>query len=570
MKYSKLVELYSALSSTTKRLEKAEILSNFFKNNESENCEWTYLLLGRVFPDYDTRESGVSRQLVLKAISHSFGISQEEVNSSFSKLGDLGDVACHFALQGKQNSLFSKTLSVDEVLQNIRKMSDLEGKGTVGKKMDLIKNLYLSASSEETKYITRTILSDLRIGIAYSLVLDAICLAFFDGDKEVRRILEEKYLLSNDISQIAKVRSMKEIDKLGLIPGKPTQVMLPPKVTSISEAFEVCGRPAAFEHKYDGFRVVIHKNKGEVSLFTRKLENVTHQFPDVVKAVNSYVSGDSFILDSEVVGYDKKTGNYKPFEAISQRIRRKYNIGELVDKLPVEVNVFDILYFNGENVFDKTFVERRKIIEKIVKTKERVIRSSLMIITDDEKEAEKFYKKVLGEGEEGVMIKSLDKPYRFGRFVGYMVKLKPVINDIDLVITGAEWGTGKRAGWLSSYIVACKKGNEFLDIGKVSSGLKEKKEEGFSYEEMTELLLKNKVSENGTFVKVKPKVVVSITYQNMQPSPEYSSGFALRFPRITNYRPDRNTSDICSIEDIKKSFEKERRKTSSSGKNKPL
>ena len=561
MKYLEIVELYDRLAGTTKRLEKAEILADFMRLHAKfgTDTSWLYLLLGRVFPEYDTRETGISRQLALKAIAYASGENEFKVQKFFTSEGDLGEVAEKFISGSKQKSLFEKEeLKAMDVIETLRKISEIEGKGAVERKLDMIKGLYSRASSREALYITRTLVSDLRIGIASALVLDAIARTFFENDASARALLEEKYLMSNDIALIAGCTSVEKLSKITLQPGKPSQVMLAVKVADINEAFESCGKPAAFEQKYDGFRMLIHNAQGKISLFTRKLENVTSQFPDVVEAIQKNVYGKSFIIDSEVVGYEPKTRKYRPFEAISQRIRRKYSISELQKELPVEINVFDVLYYNGKSTMELPFQERRKLVEKIVTTKPFIIRPAIQIVTESEKEAESFYHEALDIGEEGVMIKRLDAPYRFGRYVGYMAKLKPATNDFDLVIVGAEHGTGKRAGWLTSYIVACRDGDKFVEVGRVSSGLKEKEEEGMTYEEMTKLLRKIKISEEEGIIRVEPKLVVSVTYQNIQPSPAYTSGYALRFPRITAYRPDRSTEDIASLEDMKKVFKKDK------------
>ncbi|MDP1729368.1 MAG: ATP-dependent DNA ligase, partial [archaeon] len=286
-------------------------------------------------------------------------------------------------------------------------------------------------------------------------------------------------------------------------------------------------------------------------------DSVTKQFPDAVKYVKENVKADSFILDSEAVGYNPQNKKYRPFQDISQRIKRKYDI-ELVEKqLPIELNIFDIIYYNGESLINKHFKERRKILEKIIKVSPFKIRLSEQIITDNSKIAEEFYDKALDEGQEGLMVKNLESIYKPGARIGYAVKLKPEANDFDLVITGAEYGTGKRAGWLTSFDVSCKtKDNKLLEIGKVSTGLKEKPEEGLSFIELTEELKKLIISENGKHVQVKPEIVVTVGYQNIQASPTYSSGFALRFPRMKAIRPDRSIIDIASLEEIKK-FEKE-------------
>ncbi|MEK6933590.1 MAG: ATP-dependent DNA ligase [Nanoarchaeota archaeon] len=560
MEYEEFVELYDRLAGTTKKLEKSAILAEFLNHlHKKGRSDWIYLLRGRVLPDYDTGEFGISTQLAIKAIANSFGIKEQEVIEQFNKVGDLGDVAEYYVDRKRQRVLFSKRLSVEKVFETLRRLISIDGKGAVERKLGLISELLTSASGKEAKYIIRTLLSDLRVGVADALLVDALAHGFFENDEEMRNLIEEKYDLANDFAVIfgAVISGKKELEKINLVPGRPINVMLAVKVENIEEAFKVCGKPAVLEYKYDGFRILINKDlKGNISLFTRRLENVTNQFPDVVDAIKENVRGENFILDSEVVGFDPETKKYRPFEAISKRIKRKYDINQLMNELPVEINVFDLIYFNGKNFMNELFIKRRELLEKIVVEKKRVIRLSRQIITDNEKKAEEFYEQALSIGEEGVMFKKIDAPYKPGRRVGYMVKLKPVMNDLDLVIVGAEYGTGKRAGWLTSYIVACKDNGKFLEVGKVSSGLKEKEEEGTSYEEITKLLKPLIVEAKGSTVRIKPKLVMSVTYQNIQRSSAYSSGYALRFPRITAFRPDRGVEIIASLKDIEKEIKK--------------
>ncbi len=559
MQYAEFVEVYEKLSATTKRLEKSSILAEFMKVlKQKGRSEWAYLLNGRVVPDYDPAEFGISRQIAIKAIAQAFGISISDIENRFKKIGDLGEIAEEFAEKKKQKTLFSRKLTVDIVFNNLKKIMAVEGKGAIERKLALISELLGAASGKEAKYIIRTVLSDLRIGVAEGVLREALTKAFLPNVENNIEKIENAYDLANDIALIFESASKgeRELEKIDVEPGRPAKVMLAVKAEDIADAFRICGKPAAIEYKYDGFRVLINKKGKEITLFTRKLENVTKQFPDVVEAVKKHVKGESFILDSEVVGYNPKTGKYMPFEAISQRIKRKYEIGNLMKELPVEANIFDVLYYNGKSHLSAPFSERRKIVERIIEKKEKVIRPSMQIVTDNEKEAMAFYENALKEGEEGIMVKKLDAPYKQGRRVGYIVKLKPAVNDFDLVIVGAEYGSGKRGGWLTSYIVACHDGEKFLEIGKVSSGLKEKGEEGTTYDEMTKLLKPLIIEEKGNEVKIKPKIVVSVTYQNIQESTSYSSGYALRFPRITNYRPDRKTDDIATLDDIKKAVKK--------------
>ncbi len=553
MLYSEFALIYEKLSATSKRLEKIKILAEFIgKLNGTE--EFSYLLRGRVFPDYDSRELGISTQIVLKAISRATGVSVEEVINLFKKTGDLGNVAFSIFEKHKQNSLFSKNLSVEHVFTTLRKIGEINGKGAIDRKLVLISELLISSKPVEARYIIRTLLSDLRIGVADAVLIESINLNFFSGKKETLEKVQRAYDLLTDFAEVLKLcgKGIESIEHVSLIPGRPTNVMLAVKVLNISEAFEVCGKPAAFEHKYDGFRTLISSDGKNIRIFTRRLEDVTNQFPDIVSFVKEHVQAKKFIIDAEAVGYDSKTEKYLPFESVSQRIKRKYDIVELSKKLPIELNVFDVLYLDGRSVVELSFKERRKILEKIIDEVPYKIKLATQLITDDENEADKFYRSALKIGEEGVMIKNLNSAYVSGRYVGTMAKLKPIVEDLDLVIVGAEYGTGKRAGGLTSFIVAVRDGDKFLEIGKVSSGLKEKESEGTSYGEIDKLLQPLIISENSDSVRVKPKIVVSVTYQNIQPSPSYSSGFALRFPRVTHYRPDKDLKDIASLEDIKR------------------
>ncbi len=565
MLYSDFTELYDKLASTTKKLQKVDILSLFLPKLKG-NEELIYLLRGRVFPDYDVRELGISTQLVIKSISLASGYSVSEVNSKFKEIGDLGNVAVDLLKKKKQNSLFSKKLTAEYVIASLQKLSSITGDGTVDKKVAIISELLIESNLRDACYIIRTLLSDLRIGVAEAVLLSAINKAFFDNPEMLEKI-EKAYDLVNDFAQILKLSSSGKdaFDHISLIPGRPLNVMLATKVSSIKEAFEVCGKPAAFEHKYDGFRVIISFDGKKIRLFTRRLEEVTNQFPDVIDAVSKHVNAKSFILDAEAVGFDSKNNKYLPFESISQRIKRKYYISELAIKLPVEVKVFDVLYLNGDNKLDIPFHERRKIIDEIVERVPWKISTSTQIVTDSESVVEKFYKDALKIGEEGIMIKNLNSSYIFGRYIGNMAKLKPDNADLDLVIVGAEYGTGKRAGGLTSFIVACKEGEKFLEVGKVSSGLKEKASEGTTYSEIDSLLKPLIIKEDDSSVAVKPKIIVSVTYQNIQPSPTYSSGYALRFPRITHYRPERGVKDIATLEDIRKEVAKTFRRLNKKG-----
>ncbi len=579
MKYSELVKVYKEIASTSKTLEKTKILAEFLKKLKKEkNKDIIYLLRGKVFPDYDERELGISTQLTIKALNKSTGHSAKEIVKRFKKLGDLGKVAEELVKEKKQKTLSSSKLTCEKILQNLRKLAEITGAGTVERRISLISELLTSSSPLEARYLTRTILGNLRVGIGEGILRDAIVLSCletkenlekrFSGlqkserlkkisaeTKENAELVQEAYDKANDFALVFEQACKKKLKDVAISTEKPLKVMLFQKAKDFEEAFKRVGKPAAFEFKYDGFRMLIHKDSKGVRIFTRRLDNVSNQFPDVVFYIKKHVKGRSFILDSEAIGYDPKTKKYKPFQSISQRIKRKYDIEKLVKELPIEVNVFDILYYNGKSLLKEPFKKRRALLRKIIKNKKYHLKLAEQITTSSEKDAEKFFRQAVKEGQEGVMAKNLEAPYKPGSRVGYGVKIKGEENEFDLVIVKAEYGTGKRAGWLTSFTVACKSGDKLLEVGKVSTGLKEKEEMGLSYRGMSKKLKSLIKTEKGREVEIKPKLVVTVTYQNIQKSPKYASGFALRFPRFTRLRPDRSPDDIATLNEIKKEYE---------------
>src|SRR3989344_2196403 len=570
MEYKSLVGIYRKLEQTTKRLEKTAIISEFLKEIDTTDMGKVVLLLqGKVFPNWDERKIGIASRLVLKAISIATGIQIQKVEQSWKETGDLGTSAENMVGRKKQATLRQSPLSVGKVFDNIRKLAELEGHGSVDRKMQLVAELLTSASPTEARYIIRTLLEDLRVGVGEGSLRDAITWAFFSDkirlkyvdnqieipDRETYTIyvdaVQRAYDMTNDFSVVAesaKKYGLKGLEDISIEVFRPLKVMLALKVKDSTEAFERCGKPVDVEFKLDGFRIQVHKKGSHIELFTRRLENVTSQFPDVVKHIQKHVAAESCILDSEAAGYDPKKGNYLPFQKISQRIKRKYDIDEIAKKFPVELNIFDILYYNGKSMIKKPFQERRKLIEGIVSNEKRKILVVKNLITEKEKEIEKFYQESLAAGNEGIMIKNLEAPYKPGARVNYMVKLKPVMETLDLVIVGAEWGEGKRSSWLSSFTLACvdEEGN-FLEVGKVGTGIKEKDEEGISFNKLTEELKQFIKSEDGKAVLIKPKIVVEVKYEEIQKKPTYSSGYALRFPRLVTLRLDRDPSEVSTI-----------------------
>lgn len=584
MRYRDLVELYEKLEKTTKRLEKTHHISEFLKKVKTEELDSIMLLLqGKVFPKHEQKKIGVADRLVMKSISIATGIEANDVEKEWKRRGDLGLVAESLTGKKRQRTLFEQELSVKKVFENLRKLPAIEGKGAVERKIKLVAELLTSAKPIEAKYIIRTVLEEMRIGIGEGTIRDSILWAFFPKEiglefdlkeniveyknkeryKEVLSNVQRSYDLTNDFSktvETAKTKGEKGLTRVEMIPGVPIKVMLALKVDSIDEGFERVGKPCDAEYKLDGFRLQCHRKGDKIWLFTRRLENVTAQFPDVAEYIKKYVKGEEYIIDCEAVGFDPKTGIYRPFQSISQRIKRKYHIERLIRELPVELNVFDAIYYKGKNLIREPFEKRRKLIEGIVKNVPRKIVVVKNIITGKESEIKRLFEESIKAGNEGLMLKKLDSPYKPGARVGYMVKLKGEAETLDLVIVGAEWGEGKRSNWLTSYILACREGGKLKTVGKASTGLKEKEEEGLSFVEMTKMLRPLAEKEEGKKIVVKPKIVIEVGYEEIQKSPTYESGFALRFPRVIKYRPDRGPKDCSTLGMVEKLYKEQKKK----------
>lgn len=637
MHYQNLVKIYDVLYSVSKRLDKTFVLAEFLKTVKDDDLEFVLLLLqGRIFPNYDKRNIGIANNLIIKALSKITSYSESDIEKMWKKQGDIGEVAELVMAKKKQASLLGKKdLDTKHIIDQLRKLVEISGKGTVDTKMSIISTLLVNASNSEAKYLVRTILEDLRIGSGSGVLRDALIWAYLPRPLPIFKIAEklvlpvdmdEKHALallekagitekeklsgiklkaeksddaveevsvakmkdydyvecaseeiarhilnhfteevqstidaSNDFHKVAKAlkdSGLEGTEDIDIVPLRPLKVMLAPKVNSVKEGFEALGKPAAFELKLDGFRMLIHRKGNVIKLFTRRLDEVSHQFPDVIKVVKEHIKSDEYIIDAEVIGIDPKTKQVRPFQEISQRIKRKYDIEQLEKDLPVVVCPFDVIYLDGKSCISTPFNERRHILVRIVKEQKHKIELVEQLVTDDEKKAQKFYDDALKNGYEGVMIKMLSAPYKPGARVGYMVKLKPVMESLDLTIVEAEYGTGKRAGWFSSFTLACldKKTNTFKEIGKVGTGIKEKSEEGVSFDDLTKMLKKHIVSEEGRLAKIKPSVVIEIDYQEIQKSPSYSSGYALRFPRLKRLRDDKGPYQCSELSYIEKLY----------------
>ncbi len=546
MNYSKLAEVYEELEKHSARLKKIDVISEFLKKADKNDLRKVVLLLqGKVFPAWDPREIGIASKSVVKIIAKTSGYAEGDIVKKFNKVGDFGKIAEELIGSKTQKTLFKKSLTIDKVFENLQKLASIEGQGSQDIKSNLVSELISSASGIEAKYIVKTILQELRIGVAEGVIRDSIGKAFGIPSK----VVEDAWFLRSDYSEIieaAKDGGEEALKKISIKLGIPIQPLLAEKSPGLKEALEEYEN-CALEFKYDGMRVFIHKDREKIWLFTRSLEDVTAAFPDIVELVKKNVKADRCILDSEAIGLDPKTGKPVPFQILSTRIKRKYDIHKSVEEIPVKVNLFDLLYLGKESLFEKPLKKRYELLKKSVKQEKGKFQLAEHLETKDLKEAEEFYRKSLEEGEEGLIVKNLDARYQPGRRVGYWVKVKPTMENLDLAIVGAVWGTGKRTGWLGSLILGCRDGDKFLQCGMMGTGIKEKKEnpEDITFEELTQMLKPLIISEKGNEVSIMPKIVIEVAYEEIQKSPTYDSGYALRFPRFVRDRTAEKHANGC-------------------------
>ena len=556
MKYATLAETYSELEKVPSKLKKTEIIAKLFQETPANLLEAVTLLVqGRVFPSWSEREVGVADQLMLKAVAKATGVSAEDVVKDYKKSGDLGLTVETLVGKKRQRTLGQEALTVGKVFANLQAIAEHSGGGSQDRKLDLIAELLSQATATEAKYIVRTVLEQLRIGVAEGLVRDAVASAYevsVDGVENAWNLLPD----FGEVAKAAKEDGERGLKKFKLRLGTPFIVQLAEKSPDLKTALESFTQ-VLLEYKYDGMRTLIHKKGDKIWLFTRNLENITAAFPDIVQLARKNIKADDCVLDGETIGLDRKSGKPVPFQQLSTRIKRKYDIEKASEEIPIDVNLFDIVYLDGKNLMDLPLEERKKYLAKSIKEVPGRFHVAEGLATTDLKDAEKFYKESLKAGEEGVIVKDLSALYVPGRRVaGGWLKIKPVMENLDVVIVGGTWGTGKRAGTIGSLHLAIRdhESGKFLECGMMGTGLKEKKSEqegSATLKEMTKLLKPHVEHEDGSLVRFKPKIVIEVAYEEIQKSPTYVSGYALRFPRFIRIRFDKGPSEADTIERVK-------------------
>lgn len=552
MEYSKLVELYEAMDSTTKRLEKTAILSDFLKmvgEEDPENLpDVTLLSLGRIFPTWSEEELGIGSKLLMKAISLVVGVTPEEVEDQIRDSGDIGSASQELFQRKVQSTLFMRRLTIDKVHQNLVKIADITGGRSQYKKLEILRELLSSATPHEAKYITRTVLEELRVGVGEGTLKDAISKAF-NVPKET---VERAHMLTNDLGLVAKVareEGVAGLTELTLKPGKPVKPMLaqlsPDYRVSIKEmGYALC------ETKYDGIRVQIHRQNDDINIFTRRLENISPAVPEITEYIKKAIKPSNFIVEGEIIV--TKEGKPISFQYILQRVRRKYDIERLRNEIPLTLYLFDVLYYQ-KPILDEPLKDRRNLLEEIIEVIPGKLELSkqVKVTPQDTDKALDLFNESIGEGHEGLMLKDPNAPYTPGLRGKKMLKWKATPETLDLVVVGGTYGTGKRAHFIGSYLLALQDENKKLKkLAHVATGLDDKTLQELS--DMAEPLITRKV---GRKVEMVPSIIMEVAFSEIVKSPEYESGYSLRFPVVKRIRNDISIEDIDTVERVESMYQ---------------
>ena len=513
--FSDLVDLCNSLEATTKRKEKIKLLAEFLRILEPEEVSPAVLMIvGSIFPEFDSRVLEVGWRTVKQALE-----------------------------RRTQTTLFKESLSIKKVHDTLRRIAESGGLGSRKFKTTLLEGLMSSADSRESDILVRIIFREMRIGVNEGMMLEGIARAAKLETALVRRAL----MLTGNLGRVAEIALNTGEEGLKLVKMclfTPLKPMLASMSYDISEVIEEHGGKSAFEYKLDGARIQIHRSNDVINIFSRRLSNVTESLPDIIDLVRTMVRSNDVVLEGEIVAIGE--GNKPlPFQDLMRRFRRIRNVKAMTKKIPLQLYLFDLLYLDGTLLIDDTYKKRRALLEMVIPPELLVKR----VVTSDAKKVQAFLKEALEAGHEGLMSKHLDSVYTPGSRGKNWFKIKPV-ETLDLIIVAADWGYGRRKGWLSNYHLAARDENEYKVIGKTFKGLTD---EEFTW--ITKRLQELKTRESSGTVYVQPELVVEVAFNEIQRSSKYLSGFALRFARITRIREDKRKEETDSLDRVRELFE---------------
>jgi len=573
LEYSVIADAYEKIEATTKRLEMTGHLVKLLKGTPKDVIDKVvYLTQGKLYPDFIGIEIGIAEKLSIRAVARATGHSEKEIEKDLRKTGDLGESSQKFLRKKTQVSFFQKPLTVERVYETLDKMARSTGAGSIDLKIGFLAGLLSDASPKEAKYIIRTVTGSLRLGIADMTVLDALAIAF-GGGKETREHLERSYNISSDLGRVAKTvaeEGIESIKEFEVSLGEPIRPMLAERLGSPTEILEKLGGRCVAEYKYDGERIQAHKKGDKIILFSRRLEDITDQYPDGGELIRKHVRAKEAIIEAECVAVDPDTGEMKPFQELMHR-RRKYGVKKAIEEYPISLFMFDALYVDGKDLTLEPYPVRRQHLDKIIEQADHV-KVAEYIITDNPEELERFFEKAVENGCEGLVCKSVneDSVYQAGARGWLWIKYKrdyrsEMTDTVDLVVVGAFHGRGKRAGTYGALLLAAYDPDEdvFKTVTKCGTGFTDE-----DLEKLPKMMEKYRiphrhprvVSTIEADVWFEPAVVIEAIGAEITLSPIHTcamdvirkdSGLAIRFPRFTgNYRLDKSAEDATTIQEV--------------------
>jgi DNA ligase-1 len=550
--FKSLSELLEKVEATKKRLEIIDQTANYLKTLDAAEIEPAVnMMVGRAFPKFSQKTLDVNWATLQNILEQISAFEWRLFRDAMAKTGDLGSAAKAVLEQSKtklQTQLTQQPLTVVEVRRAFEAIAQTQGSRSRIKKERQIAALMSQATPLEAKYLVKVFTGEMRTGLHEGLMEQAVSRAF---NVPLARVQHAAMMLG-DIGEVAtklKTEGIDCLEKTGFTVFRPVKLMLAQTAQSVREALAEQDCRTAWEYKYDGARVQIHKQGATVCIFSRRLSDVTESLPDVVETVKQNIQADTVIIEGEVVALDS-AGYPIAFQHLMRRFKRTKEIVGMREKIPLTLYLFDILFLNGESLIAKPYTERRRTLAQ---NSGKILLSN-QTVAENPMQAEGFLKEALAAGHEGLMAKKLDSPYTPGRRGKRWLKIKTTLEPLDLVITAADYGYGRRKGWLSDYYLGARdpQSGGFLDIGKTFKGLTDAE-----IIDLTQLLKDIAVNAEGHRVVVLPQVVVEVAYNEIQQSSKYKSQMALRFARITRIRDDKAPEDASTIDQVKQIYEKQ-------------
>ncbi|HEY0543904.1 MAG TPA: ATP-dependent DNA ligase [Pyrinomonadaceae bacterium] len=539
MKLSKLAQTYDRISEAAGEPERRRMLANIFRKADRKTLEaLAHLTVGEIVKPELSDKLGIGPGTIRAALALASGKAESEIDDEVKRTGDMSEVVGELA-RGKD------ALTVDKLWQRINRMVARDEN-----RLEVVRDIFARTTANGARYFTRMVLNQMRIGVGFGTLARAIAEAF---DVDAASV-EHLYAMTNDIG-LAATRAKggrRSLARTGLAVFRPYKFMNAQKMDDPHEIFErLAGKRIIFEVKYDGARLQIHLKRGrpiEVKLYSRRLNDDTQAMPDVVAALRKAWKGGDAIIEGEAVAYDPALGRKQPFQAVLMRLGRVHGIEEKAREIPLVLYLFDLLYEDGEDLMNVPQALRRARLSKLFRPTERVMMTEALV-TSEMKDEERFFKRAIKAGHEGVMAKDPDAIYLPGERTEYWMKIKPAFETLDVVVVGGIWGSGRRKGLLSSLVVAIRDEETFKTVGKVGTGFSEE-----VLRDLTRKLEPAIITARGRDVEIEPQMVIEVDFQDIQKTSAYSAGYVLRIPRFKRERIDKSIREADTLERLKRLY----------------